>query len=50
MVRTKLTQRRLMNIYHMVNKKTETLLSETKLLAIYDRVNGPAIKFGKGTG
>ena len=52
MVRTKLTQRklmenrrRLMDIYDRVNKKPKTLLSINKLSAIYDRVNKPDVKF-----
>ena len=49
MVRIKLTQRKLMDIYNRVNKKPKTILSEDKLLAISDRVNGPTIKFKRGT-
>ena len=45
MVRTKLTQRRLMDIYDRVNKKPNTILSEDKLSAIHNRVNGPTVKF-----
>ena len=49
MFTTKLTQRRLMEIYDRVNKKPKTLLSENKLSAIYGEVNGPAVKFKKRT-
>ena len=49
MVRTKLTKRMLMDIYDRVSKKPETLLSESELLVIYDRVNGPLIKFKRRT-
>ena len=49
MLRTKLTQKRLMDIYDRVNKKPKTFLSENKLSAIYDRVKGPAFKFRKRT-
>ena len=45
----KLTQKRLMDIYYRVNKKPKTLLSENKLSANYDRVNGPGVKFRKRT-
>ena len=45
----KLTQKRLMDIYYRVNKKPKTLLSENKLSANYDRVNGPGAKFRKRT-
>ena len=38
-----------MDIYNRVNKKPKTILSEDKLLAISDRVNGPTIKFKRGT-
>ena len=54
MVRTKLTQRklmenqrRLMDIYDRVNKKPKTLLSVKKISAICDRVNKPDVKFLK---
>ena len=49
MVRTKLTQRRLMDIYDRVNKKPKTLLPKNKLSAIYSQVNGSAVKFRKRT-
>lgn len=49
MFTTKLTQRRLMEIYDRVNKKPKTLLSENKLSAIYDQVNRSAVKFKKKT-
>ena len=45
MVRIKLTQRKLMDIYDRLNKKPKILLSENKLSAIYDRLNEPAVKF-----
>ena len=38
-----------MDIYNRVNKKPKTILSEDRLLAISDRVNGPTIKFKRGT-
>ena len=46
---TKLTQRKLMDIYNRVNKKPTTLLSENKLSAIYDPVNAPGVKLKKRT-
>ena len=49
MVRTKITQRTLMDIYNRVNKNPKTLLSANKLSAIYDQVNEPTVKFKKGT-
>ena len=49
MARTKLTQKRLINIYDKPNKKPKTLMSENKLPVIYDRVNGPTVKFRKRT-
>ena len=49
MVRTKLNQRKLMDIYNRVNKKPATLLFKNKLSAIYDRVNAPGVKFKKRT-
>ena len=49
MVKTKLTQKRLMDICDRVNKKPKTLLSENKLWAIYDRVNKPGVKFRNRT-
>ena len=49
MVRTKITQRALMDIYNRVNKKPKTLLSANKLSASYDQVNEPTVKFKKRT-
>ena len=49
MVRTKLTKRMLIDVYDRVNKKPKTLPSENELPVIYDRVNGPVIKFKRRT-
>ena len=49
MVRAKLTKRMLIDVYDRVNKKPKTLLSENELSVIYDRVNGPVIKFKRRT-
>ena len=49
MVRAKLTKRMQIDVYDRVNKKPKTLLSENELSVIYDRVNGPVIKFKKRT-
>ena len=38
-----------MDIYDRVNKKPKTIFSENKLSAIYDRVNGPTVKFKRRT-
>ena len=38
-----------MDIYDRVNKKPKTIPSEDKLSAIYDRVNGPTVKFKRRT-
>ena len=49
MVRAKLTKRMQIDVYDRVNKKPKTLLSENELSVIYDRVNGPVIKFKRRT-
>lgn len=47
MVRTQLTQRRLMDIFGRIIKKPKTIIPEDKLSAIYDLVNEPTVKFKK---
>ena len=44
MFMAKLTEWKMMDIYNKVNKKPTTLLSENKLLVIYDQVNAPGVK------